>query len=73
MVEGVDGTFGGPRAGGRGSRTDRDRLDVAAQAYLSAKQEGRPTRQAVMEACHVESSQAARLIRQAKDARRIKV
>ena len=67
------GPFGGPIGGpakiGRGrAQADRSRLDVVADAYRAAKAAGQPVRQAVMQACHVESSQAQRLIRAAREA-----
>lgn len=58
----------GRQASGRGSATDPDRLDAVATAYLAAKAEGQPVREAVMVACGVEQSQAARLIRAAREA-----
>ena len=65
------GAFGGPRVtsvGGRGSHTERERLDVVADAYKAAKAADQPVREAVMHACHVETSQAQRLIRAAREA-----
>jgi hypothetical protein len=52
-------------------RQDDDRLDVVARAYRSAKSAGRPVREAVMAACNVQQSQAARLIRVAREAGKI--
>jgi hypothetical protein len=69
-VEGLgDQVYGGPTAGRRPA--DGDRLDAAARAYRAAKAEGRPVREAVMQACGVASSQAARLIRAARAAGKI--
>jgi|SRR5579859_1332359 len=54
---------------GRGrAQADRSRLDVVADAYKAAKAAGQPVREAVMLACHVETSQAQRLIRAAREA-----
>ena len=53
------------------SPQDDDRLDVVAQTYRAAKAAGRPVREAVMAACHVQQSQAARLIRAAREAGKI--
>jgi len=64
-----DEVFGGPSA--RRQPADSDRLDVVAEAYRAAKAEGRSVRRAVMEACGVQTSQAARLIRAARDAGKI--
>jgi Family of unknown function (DUF6214) len=65
-VEGLgDQVYGGPSAR---STTDRPRLQRVAEAYLAAKVEGTSARRAVMAAAGVQSSQAARLIRAAKDA-----
>jgi 8-oxo-dGTP diphosphatase len=64
-----DEVFGGPSA--RRHPADSDRLDVVAEAYRAAKAEGRSVRRAVMEACGVQTSQAARLIRAARDAGKI--
>jgi hypothetical protein len=65
-VEGLSNqVYGGPSA--TRSR-DRSRLQVVAEAYLAAKTEGTSVRRAVMAAAGVQSSQAARLIRSAKDA-----
>jgi hypothetical protein len=69
-VEGLgDQVFGGPTAGRRPANGDR--LDAAARAYRAAKAEGRPVREAVMQACGVQTSQAARLIRAARAAGKI--
>jgi hypothetical protein len=70
QVEGEDPdtAWTGRKLGGRGSAADPDRLEVVAKAYLAAKAEGRPVREAVMAACGVEQSQAARLIRAAREA-----
>lgn len=72
FVEGVsrDRAFGGPggEKRGRGSRTELGRLDVVASAYKAAKAASQPVREAVMAACHVERSQAQRLIRAAREA-----
>ncbi len=63
----------GPQVWGRPptSRQDDDRLDVVARAYRAARAAGRPVREAVMAACHVQQSQAARLIRAAREAGKI--
>ena len=54
---------------GRGrAQADRSRLDLVADAYKAAKAAGQPVREAVMQACHVETSQAQRLIRAAREA-----
>jgi hypothetical protein len=54
---------------GRGrAQTDWSRLDTVADAYTTAKAAGLPVRKAVMQACHVQSSQAQRLIRAAREA-----
>jgi len=69
-VEGIEGqAWKGPATSAR--HPDSDRLDVVAQAYRAAKAEGRPVRQAVMDACGVEQSQAQRLIRAAREAGRL--
>jgi len=72
-VEGMQesGAFGGARVtsvGGRGSRTGQFRLELVADTYKAAKAAGQPVREAVMLACHVEKSQAQRLIRSAREA-----
>lgn len=63
----------GPQVWGRppSSRQGDDRLDVVAVAYRTARAAGRPVREAVMAACHVQQSQAARLIRAAREAGKI--
>lgn len=65
-VEGAEGIWNAPVTRARTSA--RNRLDVVAEAYLAAKAEGRSVRRAVMDAANVQSSQAARLIRAARDA-----
>jgi hypothetical protein len=65
-----DQVWGGPSAAGR-PPANGDRLDVVARAYRAAKAEGRPVREAVMQACGVATSQAARLIRAAREAGKI--
>ena len=71
FVEGMsrDKAFGGPEGEkrGRGSQAEPGRLDVVASAYKAAKAAGQPVREAVMAVCHVEQSQAQRLIRAARE------
>lgn len=70
-VEGVDiegEVFVARQIGGRGSQTPLDKLSEVARVYREAQAEKRSTRAAIKEHFHVQDSQAARLVRAAREA-----
>lgn len=70
-VEGVskeNEVFVGRQIGGRGAQTPQNKLDEVARVYLEAQAEKRSTRAAIKEHFHVQDSQAARLVRAAREA-----